>query len=110
MSFTQHRRYPRARLNYGLVIEFNSEQIAVITADFGMGGALIHTAELLPVGTPLKVHLSNNNGTGSATAQVVRQNRQGFAIKFLEHSEDFTAVLVEVVSPHLTEDAWNEVA
>lgn len=100
------RSVPRADIGYKLTIETEGYKFDAKTVNLGFGGALIETAGALPADKTFIVQLMSKNDACTSYARVVRRSEGSLAIAFVEPSENFLNVLIEVMSPHLPVDAW----
>ena len=105
-NIPNRRSTPRAALDYRLTIETDDYKFDAKTINLSFGGALIETGGALPADKPFIVQLMNKNDACTSYARVVRRSESRLAISFVEPSENFLNVLIEVMSPHLPVDTW----
>ena len=104
----KRRIYPRAKINFRLTFELNGRTISAATADIGYGGALLGTRNPVPVGNEITIEIKSDRRQASTQALVVREHRAGMAVEFIKPTVDFLSALVEMLSPYLSADAWEQ--
>lgn len=77
---------------------------AVSLADIGLGGALIHTERLAPMGSEVWIQLIHNGQSVNTLAKVIREFTEGNGVQFLDLNAVFIDVLVDALTPLVDED------